>query len=217
MLNLKPLLFLCVLALSAFAQGNLQVNVTHSGDQWSIRNASTQPITAYVDHGGDEQMHVTNGANVGVIELKNDPMLPGTSKEIPIVPGIQKVEIVAVVFDDGHVSGAASTVEGIDLVQSAIFDNRKLELAEWKNVAAQLAAEPSHRKAFDDVFNGKASEPSANPGPEENARHVVQDQVRGLSWIAAKQRTAELRYQNLIAAVNAKVTAAERLATRRVK
>jgi hypothetical protein len=216
MLNLKPLLFLCVLA-TAYAQGNLQTTVTHSGDQWFIRSASTQPITAYVYHAGDEPMRLMNGQNVGVAELKNEPLVPGATKEIPLVPGIQKVEIVAVVFDDGHVTGAATTVEGIDLVQSGIFDNRRLELAEWKKVAAQIAAEPDHHKAFNDVFNCTPFAASANPTPEENARHVVQDQVRGLSWIAVKQRTAELRYQSLVAAVNAKVTAAERLATRREK
>lgn len=194
-------LVLCVLA-TAYAQGNLQL--THSGDQWSVRNMSNQTITAYVYHAGDEQMHVLNGQNVGVAELKNDPMLPGTSKEIPIVPGIQKVEIVAVVFEDGHVSGAATTVEGMDLVQSAIFDNRRLEFQEWKKVAAQIAAEPSHRKAFEDVFNSKTSAPSSNPSPEENARTIVENQVRGLAWIAAKHPTFESRYQNLIAAVTEK-------------
>jgi len=76
LLLFKRVFLLCVLAISAYAQGNLQLALTHSDDyaKWFVHNESNQAITAYFFHAGDEPMHLLNGQNVGVGELKlNSP------------------------------------------------------------------------------------------------------------------------------------------------
>ena len=214
--EIKRAVMRLVIAMPAFAQGNLQrPTLTHSDDKWLIHNASNQPITAYIFHAGDDPMHILNGQNVGVGELEFEPMLPDTSKELPVAPGIQKIEIVAVVFEDGHVVGNAKTAEGIDLLEAAIFDNRRMQLEEWKKVAVQLASEPDHHKAFQDVYDAKPFI-SSNPDQQAIAHQVVSSAMSGLALVALQQPSDELRYQSLVSGVAARIAAAERLA-RRVK